>query len=110
MCRFAGSCRFVYNKTLAMQRASLDAKDGVISYNKMARNLIGWKREQKTQWLIEAPSQSLHQTLKDLDRGLRDVNVLKAEHAWFACEVNGTVIPSAAGPHRSDSGVAQCRA
>jgi putative transposase len=30
--------------------------------------------------------------------------------ARIACEVNGAVMPSAAGTHRSDSGAAQCRA
>jgi putative transposase len=38
------------------------------------------------------------------------INVLRAGHARFACEVNGAVMPSAAGAHRSDLGVAQCRA
>lgn len=38
------------------------------------------------------------------------INVLRAGHARLACEVNGAAMPSAAGTHRSDSGVAQCRA
>ena len=38
------------------------------------------------------------------------INVLRAGHARFACEVSGAVMPPAAGTHRSDSGVAQCRA
>ncbi len=38
------------------------------------------------------------------------INVLGAGHARFACEVSGEVMPPAAGTHRSDSGVAQCRA
>ena len=38
------------------------------------------------------------------------INVLRVGHARLACEVNGAAMPSAAGPHRSDSGVAQCRA
>ena len=37
------------------------------------------------------------------------INVLRAGHARLACEVNGAVMPSAAGTHRSDSGAAQCR-
>ncbi|MCK0509129.1 transposase [Aromatoleum anaerobium] len=36
------------------------------------------------------------------------INVLRAGHARLACEVNGAVMPSAAGTHRSDSGAAQC--
>ncbi|MFG8752213.1 RNA-guided endonuclease InsQ/TnpB family protein [Pseudomonas aeruginosa] len=38
------------------------------------------------------------------------INVLRAGHARFACEVSGEVMPPAAGTHRSDSGSAQCRA
>jgi putative transposase len=38
------------------------------------------------------------------------INVLRAGHARFACEVSGAAMPPAAGTHRSDSGVAGCRA
>jgi len=38
------------------------------------------------------------------------INVLRAGHARFACEVSGAVMPPAAGTHRSGSGAAQCRA
>ena len=38
------------------------------------------------------------------------INVLRAGHARFACEVSGEAMPPAAGTHRSDSGSAQCRA
>ncbi|HBP6380228.1 TPA: transposase, partial [Pseudomonas aeruginosa] len=34
------------------------------------------------------------------------INVLRAGHARFACEVSGEVMPPAAGTHRSDSGSA----
>jgi len=37
------------------------------------------------------------------------INVLRAGHARFACEVSGAVMPPAAGTHRSGSGAAQCR-
>jgi putative transposase len=38
------------------------------------------------------------------------INVLRAGHARFACEVSGAAMPPAAGTHRSDSGVVQCHA
>jgi putative transposase len=37
------------------------------------------------------------------------INVLRAGHARFACEVSGAAMPPAAGTHRSDSGTARCR-
>lgn len=36
------------------------------------------------------------------------INVLRAAHARFACQVSGAVMPTAAGTLRSDSGSAQC--
>ena len=38
------------------------------------------------------------------------INVLRAGHARFACEVSGAAMPPAAGTHRSDPGAARCRA
>lgn len=38
------------------------------------------------------------------------INVLRAGHARFACEVSDAAGSPAAGTHRSDSGAAQCRA
>jgi putative transposase len=38
------------------------------------------------------------------------INVLRAGHARFACEVSGATMPPAAGTHRSDSGTARCHA
>ena len=38
------------------------------------------------------------------------MNILRAGHARFACEVSGAPRPPAAGTHRSDSGMAPCLA
>jgi putative transposase len=64
--RFAGSCRFVFNKALALQNANHAAGNTFIGYVKMANLLPVWKRE--FPWLGEAPSQALQQALKHLDR------------------------------------------
>ena len=37
------------------------------------------------------------------------MNISRAGHARFACEVSGAVMPPAAGTHRSDSEAVQCR-
>ena len=39
MCRFAGSCRFVYNKMLALQKANYEAGNKFINYVAMASYL-----------------------------------------------------------------------
>lgn len=70
--RFAGCCRLVWNKALALQKSRLDGKQGILTYAKMASELLQWKHAEETTFLVEAPSQALQQTLKNLDRALRD--------------------------------------
>lgn len=72
MSRFAGSCRFVYNKMLALQKANYEAGDKFLNYVAMAAYLPIWKREIGTEWLKEAPSQSLQHALKDLERAYKN--------------------------------------
>ena len=66
MRRFAGSCRFVYNKALALETANHEAGSEFIRYEEMANLLPSWKAE--FPWLRESPSQALQQALKNLDR------------------------------------------
>ena len=68
--RFAGSCRFVWNKTLAMQKERLDSKESCLSYNKIALLLPQWKVEHS--FLKESHSQVLQQALMNLDRAIKD--------------------------------------
>ncbi|WP_155846531.1 helix-turn-helix domain-containing protein, partial [Aquaspirillum serpens] len=58
MSRFAGSCRFVFNKALALQKEwyQTDPK-AKFSYVKLANLLPSWKQE--FAWLRESPSQAL---------------------------------------------------
>jgi putative transposase len=68
MYRFAGSCRFVYNKMLALQKTNYEAGNKFINYVSMAAYLPIWKREAGMEWLKNAPSQSLQHALKDLEK------------------------------------------
>lgn len=72
LARFAGSTRFVWNKALAFQKERLDKKEYVLPYNDLAGILVQWKEADETKWLSESPSQPLQQTLKNLDKALRD--------------------------------------
>ncbi|ECG3341845.1 IS200/IS605 family element transposase accessory protein TnpB [Salmonella enterica subsp. enterica] len=69
---FAGACRFVFNRGLALQNENHEAGDKYIPYTKMASWLIEWKGDAETQWLKESPSQSLQQSLKDLERAYKN--------------------------------------
>ena len=68
MRRFAGSCRFVFNKALGLQTANHEARNKFIRYVGMANLLPAWKSE--FPWLKESPSQALQHSLKNLDRAL----------------------------------------
>ena len=66
----AGCCRFVWNKALGIQKERLEKKAGILNYYELASLLVGWKKE--FSFLKGAHSQSLQQTLKSLDRALKD--------------------------------------
>jgi putative transposase len=68
MRRFAGSCRFVYNKALAMQKENHEAGNKFIGYVAMAKHLTAWRNGTETPWLKEAPVHPLQHALKDLER------------------------------------------
>jgi len=65
---FAGSCRFVYNKGLALQKARFDAGGTKLGYAGLCRLLTQWRSETATVWLKDAPTHPLQQALKDLER------------------------------------------
>jgi putative transposase len=68
MRRFAGACRFVYNKALALQKARFDSGEKKLSYAGVCRLLTQWRNGTETPWLKEAPTHPLQQALKDLER------------------------------------------
>ncbi|MGX8113439.1 RNA-guided endonuclease InsQ/TnpB family protein [Escherichia coli] len=72
MRRFAGACRFVFNRALARQNENHEAGNKYIPYGKMASWLVEWKNATETQWLKDSPSQPLQQSLKDLERAYKN--------------------------------------
>ena len=68
----AGCCRFVWNKALALQKERLEGGEKIFSFSDLCKQLTSWKREEPTHFLTEAQSQTLQQTLKFLDRSLRE--------------------------------------
>lgn len=47
MRRFAGACRFVFNRALALQNENHEAGKKYIPYTKMASWLVEWKKTLK---------------------------------------------------------------
>ena len=72
MRRFAGSCRFVFNKALALQKAHYEAGGKFIGYVPMAKQLTEWRNGAETAWLKEAPVHPLQHALKDLERAYKN--------------------------------------
>jgi putative transposase len=78
---FAGACRFVYNKGLALQNANHEAGNKFIGYEKMANLLPEWKYE--FDWLKASPSQALQHALKHLDEAFTNFFDKRAEYPRF---------------------------
>ena len=72
MRRFAGSCRFVYNKALALQQERHKVGEKKLGYAALCRALTEWKAQPQTLWLSETPSQALQQALKNLERAYKN--------------------------------------
>ncbi|UXU87131.1 RNA-guided endonuclease InsQ/TnpB family protein [Burkholderia sp. S-53] len=68
MRRFAGSCRFVFNKALALQKERYERGEKKLGYAGLCRLITDWRNSQQTPWLKDAPTHPLQQTLKDLER------------------------------------------
>jgi len=66
--RFAGACRFVWNKVLAINEGRYLAGVPRLSYNDAAGLLTLWKHSDEYGFLRDVHSQVLQQCLKDLDR------------------------------------------
>ncbi len=64
--QFAGSCRFVYNKALALNTERYKKKEKRLGYAKLCALLPNWKMEHE--FLPDVPSQALQQSLKNLEQ------------------------------------------
>jgi putative transposase len=64
MRQFAGACRFVYNKALALQKENHAAGEKSIGYVDMAKRLTQWRNSEETPWLKDAPVHAQQHALK----------------------------------------------
>jgi putative transposase len=89
MRRFAGSCRFVYNKALALQKENHEAGNKFIGYVAMAKHLTGWRHSAQTRWLKDAPCHPLQHALKDLDKAYKNFFAKRADFPRFKRKGSG---------------------
>lgn len=90
MRQFAGACRFVFNKALAIQIENYEAGNKYISYVSMAKQLTQWRNSVETPWLSETPCHSLQHALKDLDRAFKNFFAKRANFPRFKRKGQGS--------------------
>ena len=83
MHRFAGSCRFVFNKALALQKERHEQGEKKLGYAALCRRLTEWKAQQEMSWLSDARGQALQQALKNLERAYRNFFARRADFPRF---------------------------
>ena len=83
MRRFAGSCRFVFNKALALQKERFDRGEKKLGYAGLCKLLTEWRNSVETPWLSDAPIHPLQQTLKDLERAYTNFFAKRADFPRF---------------------------
>ena len=72
MRRFAGACRFVFNKALALQKERHERGEKKLGYAGLCKMLTEWRNSTETPWLKDAPVHPLQQSLNDLERAYRN--------------------------------------
>jgi len=83
MRRFAGSCRFVFNKALALQKERYEQGEKKLGYAGLCKLLTEWRNSTETAWLADAPVHPLQQALKDLERAYSNFFAKRADFPRF---------------------------
>ena len=83
MLSFAGCCRFVWNKALALEKETYQAEGKRLGYYKLAGLLREWKKKEETSFLAGAHSQILQFVLKDLDQAYKNFFEKRANFPQF---------------------------
>jgi putative transposase len=80
---FAGSCRFVFNKALALQKQLHEDGEKKLTYVGLCKLLTEWRNGTDTPWLKDAPTHPLQQALKNLERAYMNFFAKRAEFPRF---------------------------
>lgn len=83
MRRFAGACRFVFNKALALQKERYEQGEKKLGYAGLCKLLTEWRNSTETAWLAGAPVHPLQQTLKDLEQAYSNFFAKRADFPRF---------------------------
>lgn len=80
---FAGSCRFVRNKALALQKERYERGDKKLGYAGLCKLLTEWRNSLDTTWLADAPVHPQQQALKDLEQAYSNFFAKRADFPRF---------------------------
>ena len=72
MAQYAGNCRFLWNKALALNHLKLENKQKLCYYQEFDFFSKLWKKSEEYGFLKLSPAQTLQQTLKQLERAFKD--------------------------------------
>ena len=72
MAQYAGNCRFLWNKALAINLFKLENKQKIFYYQELDFYSKLWKKSDEFGFLSLSPAQTLQQTLKQLERAFKD--------------------------------------
>ena len=83
MRQFAGACRYVYNRALALQNERREKGEKRLSFYDLEKLLTEWRHDPETAWLADSPQQSQQQKLIDLDRAFKNFFAKRAGFPKF---------------------------
>ena len=83
MRRFAGCCRFTYNRALELQQARHSCGETRLGYTQLCREITAWRNAEDTAWLAQAPVHPLQQAMKDLKRAYENFFAGRARFPRF---------------------------
>nr|WP_315591559.1 transposase [uncultured Cupriavidus sp.] len=83
MRQFAGACRFVYNKALALQKENHEAGGKFIGKFAIGKHLTEWRNSAETPWLSDAPRHALMMATQACDQAFRNFFAKRASFPRF---------------------------
>jgi putative transposase len=83
MRRFCGSCRFVFNRALALQKERYERGEKRLDYAGLCKLLTEWRNSTETAWLADSPVHPLQQTLKNVERAYSNFFAKRADFPRF---------------------------
>ncbi len=83
MHRFAGCCRYVWNKALALEKERYAQGEKYLGYYELTALLTKWRHTEETSFLAETNCDCLQQSLRNLDNAYKNFFAKRADLPKF---------------------------